>query len=578
MISVLTSATNAFFKTQRDVHNRAVNPPANFFKRVVSSLTRKEKSAFCLLILSDIVISVVDVLSLALLLGIIQFYIQPGKNNFISFLPTWMLDRNSIFLASIFFFVFAIKNVIAFFITKAQYKFIGGVAVRISANSLVNYQQGRYEDFVNIDSSVYVRKIAHQPFEFAQYILSGIQQIMTQSFLILVAVSAILLFDAKLFFLLLLLLLPPVIIVFYFIKRKLSHYRTKIWSSNDQSYQYLMDALKGYVESNIYNRNQFFLNRFLHQRKKFSNYHFDFISLQTLPSRSIEIFAVLGLVILIALAKWTGSGDNAFLTIGAFMAAAYKIIPGIVKIINTMGQIKAYELSIDGLDKNLKSEENFIARKNIESIELKNVSFEYSDRSVLKNFSVHLQRGDFVVITGGSGRGKTTLLNLLLGLLQPCTGEVLVNGSVVNAKAIKDFWPSISYVRQQTFLIHDSLQTNITLEETVDAISLQSAIGVSGINNLVCKSPGGVNKIITENGKNISGGQQQRIAIARAIYNDADLIILDEPFNELDEASEHALLNHFKQLAQTGKIIILVTHNLSSLDYCNKIVSLDEEC
>ena len=94
---------------------------------------------------------------------------------------------------------------------------------------------------------------------------------------------------------------------------------------------------------------------------------------------------------------------------------------------------------------------------------------------------------------------------------------------------------------------------------------------------MVNQFPEGLNKIITENGKNISGGQQQRVAIARALYKNADLILLDEPFNELDEASETVLLEHFRALAKQGKMVIMITHDKESLGYCNKTISLDEE-
>jgi ABC-type bacteriocin/lantibiotic exporter with double-glycine peptidase domain len=341
-----------------------------------------------------------------------------------------------------------------------------------------------------------------------------------------------------------------------------------------------MDALKGYVEANIYNRNHFFLNRFVHYRQKFSAYHFDSLSLQALPARAIEIFAVLGLFILIALAKWTGNNDSAaFLTIGAFMAAAYKIIPGIVKIVNIVGQIKAYELSVVGLNQNPAEKGHNItqAQEPICSVQFRNVSFCYENLPILKNFSFDIESGDFVGITGKSGKGKTTILNLLLGFLTPSSGEILINNNVVNKKTIKKFRPFISYVRQQTFLIYDSIRSNITLEEeTSDKKNLQLAIQMAGVDDMELSSSEGMNKVITENGKNISGGQQQRIALARALYNNADLILLDEPFNELDEASEGSLLNHFKQLAEAGKIIVLVTHNKKSLGYCDKIISLDE--
>ena len=169
-------------------------------------------------------------------------------------------------------------------------------------------------------------------------------------------------------------------------------------------------------------------------------------------------------------------------------------------------------------------------------------------------------------------------MNLLLGFHSPLKGEILVNDMVADSESLKQYWPSISYVRQQPFLIHDTILKNITLDETgYDKEKLESAVKISGLNELISKLPGGLDKVITENGKNISGGQQQRIALARALYKDAELILLDEPFNELDEASEIALLEHFRDLANGGKLVIIITHNTKSFTYCDKIASLNEQ-
>ena len=119
---------------------------------------------------------------------------------------------------------------------------------------------------------------------------------------------------------------------------------------------------------------------------------------------------------------------------------------------------------------------------------------------------------------------------------------------------------------------------NITLEEdNHDKDGLVFAMKVSGLDKLMESYPEGLEKMITENGKNISGGQQQRIAIARALYKKADLIMLDEPFNELDEESTLSILEHCRELCSNGKIIIMITHDKKSLDFCNKIVSLNEQ-
>jgi ABC-type bacteriocin/lantibiotic exporter with double-glycine peptidase domain len=142
---------------------------------------------------------------------------------------------------------------------------------------------------------------------------------------------------------------------------------------------------------------------------------------------------------------------------------------------------------------------------------------------------------------------------------------------------IKNYWPFISYVRQQPFLIHDTILRNIVLDEVSQSDKkLDHILEISGVNNFTHQSADGLNKMITENGKNISGGQQQRIAIARALYKDAGLILLDEPFNELDEVSTLSLLNYFKELSAAGHTVIMITHDSKSLSYCNKIISLDE--
>lgn len=549
-------------------------------KNILEILDKKEKKQFFSLMLLDIIVSIFDILFLALLLLLIQFYIQPGTADRLSFLPDRLINHNSIWLIAIFLLLFTVKNLCGFALARNNFNFVNKVAVRLSRDNLIKYQQAAFSEFVQIDSSVHIRNICYRPFEFSQYMLSGFQQIVTQLALMLITIITIILFSAKIFLLLLLLLLPPVVLVFWFIKKKIAAEKKNIQSYNELSFKYVLDALKGYIESNIYNRNTFFLNRFVNARQKFSKALFNSLALQSLPGRIIEIFSLLGLFILIAIASWTGNSDNTMLiTIGAFMAAAYKIIPGIVKLINVTGQMKAYEFSLQDLELSKAATTSIADDKSLAAlhlIELKNISFKYDEQPVLQHFSMAINKGDFIGITDQSGKGKTTLMNLLLGFLPVQNGEIYFNETPVNTETIKKYWPYIAYVRQQSFFIHDTLLRNITLEEDhYNPEQLKSALHISGLEELVKKFPEGTEKIITENGKNISGGQQQRIAIARALYKNAPLILLDEPFNELDEEATQSLLQHFKGLSATGRSVVMITHDKKSLSYCNKIISLD---
>jgi ABC-type bacteriocin/lantibiotic exporter with double-glycine peptidase domain len=213
----------------------------------------------------------------------------------------------------------------------------------------------------------------------------------------------------------------------------------------------------------------------------------------------------------------------------------------------------------------------------LRSAAFNHVSFRYAGKLILHDISFSLREGELLGIRGDSGIGKTTLLNILLGFITPSSGEIMINDQLADSSELKKYWPSVSYTRQQSFFIYDTILRNITLDEKdYDASRLQQALEISGLDKLVDSFPEGLEKMITENGKNISGGQQQRVAIARAVYKDARLIVLDEPFNELDEESSREILGHMKELCAAGKLIILVTHDQKSLEACTKILSLDE--
>ena len=570
-------------------------------RKIAVVLTREEKRRMGLLLLLDLIISIADIAFLALLLLIVQVYtgatVRAGK---FSFLLAGWAGEHSVLLIIVFFLLFSVKNLAGFGVFRAQCRFQFRVASRISRNKLIRYQEGSYSDYINIDSSVHIREVSYEPLEFCQHVLGGVQQIITQTVLIALAIAGILFFNARLFLLILIILLPPVIGIFYVIKKRMSAVRGSARISSEKSLQHLQEALSGFVESNIYDKNEIFLNRYLTHQQRYSKYLSNQTIVQGIPSRMIEIFALLGVVILIVLSKGAGGTEPAaVITIGVFMAAAYKIIPGIVKILSLSSQINTYAFTLENLAakasvggdvtksggamlRGPQGGEKRISGQGqgggIRSVQFSGVGFRYNGRVILKQFNLSAAAGDFVGIAGPSGMGKTTVLNLLLGFLTPDVGEIRINNKITDTESRKGYWPVISYVRQQSWLIHDTILNNIALHDDLfDERRLQDAIEMSGLQSLVDSFPEKMGKIIMENGRNISGGQRQRIILARALYKEADLIVLDEPFNELDEESEYRLLTHLSALAQKGKLIILITHNKKGLSFCNKVVSLEEE-
>ena len=281
---------------------------------------------------------------------------------------------------------------------------------------------------------------------------------------------------------------------------------------------------------------------------------------------------------LILLNKFSaGEYSVSIITIGVFIGASYKIIPGIVKILNGLGQIHAYNFTVEDLLKETKKgrANNAISYSQINSIGCDQAGFSFGDKHVLNNFNLDILPGDFIGVSGTSGEGKTTVLNLLLGFLDPEKGLITINGLPADKITRQAGWKRIAYVKQQAFFIHDTILKNVILsDDTPDSQRLNEALRISGLDLLVQQLPDGLSEVIRENGKNLSGGQRQRIVLARALYKDFDLLILDEPFSELDECSESEILKELQAMAESGKMILFITHDLNGLSFCNKQISL----
>jgi ABC-type multidrug transport system fused ATPase/permease subunit len=545
---------------------------SNYIKKISAILTQQEKKKFIFLSAAVFLINLCDIIFLALLLYVVNIYAFQNNRILSSWLPDWVSNNHSIVPVVVICCLFAIKNIFAYFVFRLQYHFVYAVATRISGNLMLRYLEGNFSDYVDVDSSVHVRRISQQPIEFCQYILSGCQQILSETGLILFSITAILLYNAQLFLLILLLLLPAVIIASAITKRKLQAARSNVKSNSEKALQYLHESLSGYVESNIYNKHKIFTKRYAEKQQILNTHISELQSVQLIPARMLEIFAVMGLILLIAVTHIFPEHSQSllFITLGAFMAASYKMIPGVVKISNIVGQIKTYAFTLDDIlkDNEHHAAKNIFEEPQISSVIFNKVDYSIAGKKILNDFSMKIKAGDFIGISAPSGCGKTSIVNLLLGFREPASGIILFNGQITDAGSRKKCWQRIAYVKQQSFLLHDSLENIICLgEKEPDREKLSEVISICGLEN--------INSVITENGKNISGGQRQRIAIARALYKDTDLLIMDEAFSELDNCSSKKILEHLNNLTHDGKAILLISHHMDNFLFCTDIISLN---
>jgi len=436
-------------------HHTITEPLVQFLSGILKILDQKERVKLFLLVFWDVVISALDIVFLGLTVVVINFYIQGSASKYFSFLPAKLNDKNSILLIAAFFVLFGIKNILAYLVSASEYEFIYKVASRLSRRNIYSYLKSGYMDYVNIDSSVHIRKISQQPIEFSTYILTNLQQIISQGLLVLFTIFAVLLYHTTLFVFLFLLLMPAVAILGWFLKRRLKHVRDNIKKTGEETLKTLHEALASYIESNIYDRNDFFAERYFNQQDQLNHNIRVQQTLQALPSRLIEVFAVLGFFILIVLNKLAGNNAPVdLLTIGVFLAAAYKIIPGVVKVLNSAGQMRTYEFTIKDLQTAEAGDEQTTLpfADQIRSIKIEKINFGYDNRPLLQGLNAEMLPGDFIGMSSHSGRGKTTLINILLGFLSQEDGIISINNKITNSAERCSCRNRISYIKQSLFL------------------------------------------------------------------------------------------------------------------------------
>jgi len=274
-------------------------------------------------------------------------------------------------------------------------------------------------------------------------------------------------------------------------------------------------------------------------------------------------------------------------TLGIFVIAALRIMPSIQKIMVSLQYFKFSEPTLNLLEKELldcnkikiENEDKINDFKFNNTIEYKNISYSYpkSNKSVLENINLKINKHDFIGIIGKTGVGKTTLIDLLAGLLEPDQGEIKVDDTNINKKyyLLKN---DIGYVPQNIFLIDDTVKRNIAFgqeDEKINNSKISLSIDSAQLSKFVNDLEKGLDTIVGERGIKISGGEKQRIGIARALYNNPSILIFDEATSALDLNTEKNILETLLNLKKE-KTIILITHRVSSLKYCNKIYQVKD--
>tara|TARA_B100000886_G_scaffold276455_1_gene200416 strand:+ start:20806 stop:22527 length:1722 start_codon:yes stop_codon:yes gene_type:complete len=334
-------------------------------------------------------------------------------------------------------------------------------------------------------------------------------------------------------------------------------------------------------EIKILKKDNFFIEKYHFEHKKLLQRNYKKLLILSIPKHIIEICAVFFILLIIF--------NNVFLNELSFremipqltlvIISALKAIPVINTLLLKISHAKGLNVSFEIVAKYLRNKVKF-SRKNkskyskkISSLKLKNFSFNYKDKTIFKGQNISLKAGDFIGIFGPSGEGKSTLLDILIGALKIDKGLILFNGKKVDD--ISQLNLNIAFVSQNPKLINSSLKENIAFgedEEKINKFKIKNLIKMVGLDDFVRNKKRGINYFVGDGGNLLSGGQVQRIAIARALYTNPDILIFDEPTSALDRTNERLIFNLINKIFKENKkmIVIYVSHQFSLIRKSNK--------
>jgi ABC-type multidrug transport system fused ATPase/permease subunit len=491
-----------------------------------------------------------------------------------------------ILLMLLLFLMYFLKSIYLLYTSWKQSDFSVGLPEELSNALFLGYLTQPYSFHLKRNSAHLIANLQTEISQFSSVIQSAITVIVEFSIVFGLSIS---LFIIEPFggFVVACVLLVANLTFSFFTKKRLKEWGQKRQHLDSIINQYLIQGLSGVKEVKLLNRESFFSEQYKKEYHSKSKIYIKQLTLMQFPKLYMELLAVLALSVLVVTMVIQNKAINDLLpTIGVFMAGAFRILPSLNKIISSIQNIKFSIPVIDMLFDEYNLIQQNSSKKNSEiainfsnQIIINDLTFNYENSQInaISNINLTVNKGMTIGIIGRSGSGKSTFVDLLLGLLTPKSGEIIVDSINVN-KNIKSWQKKIGYVPQNIYLTDDTLSNNIAFGLRSDQINydkVNQVIKDAQLQELVNSLPNGINTNVGENGISISGGQRQRIGIARALYNDPELLVLDEATSALDTKTEQEIMNTVNSY-KGKKTIIIVAHRLSTIENCDQVLTFDQ--
>ena len=577
--------------------------PLYFVKTLIAYLKQigdilgNEKRKVSWLFVQFIFISFLELLGLGIIVPFINMVVNPDSEPFrISFMATIPYIEDNIepifILGILLAIIFIIKDIWIVKIYKNIFKFSANQRTRLRNQLMLTYQNLPYLTYTQKNSSEYIQSILKHVGSF-----SGTVQILLRFSAEGITMFVVLIFLAYQNAVALLLLLVLLSGFSFFYGRRFRTILLEIGKTETRTGELMLkslhESMDGFKEIRVLGTEKNFYDTFAVSCKENAEADAARETINMLPRYILESLLITFVVLFsFYMLSDAGTSTQFISVLGAFGVASLRLIPSANTMISGVVLLQSYRYPVKRLWEDLQtlpSSKKVVDNKTLkidsttptfQLLEFKNISFSYpgTEVAILRNISLDIQRGESIGLIGISGAGKTTLIDMLMGLLEPNAGTILMDKEPLSGKKLQSLRSQIAYLPQQIFLMDDSLKKNIALgipNDSIDLKKVKMAIIQAQLASLLEQLPQGNETMLGERGVRLSGGQRQRVALARAFYHDRDVLILDESTSSLDNETEKEIVSEIEQL-KGKKTMIVIAHRMSTLEHCDRIITLEQ--